>query len=96
MPVALFLTEHVRVDRGAPRRWIYKTTPRYFCSDCGSRLYAEPNPLVTGVIATLLDSPFEPTAHIHCGPSGHVHPDGLPHYVDLPQELGGSGRVLSP
>jgi len=77
----------------------HKTDQSYrkFCTKCGGHLMTD-HPemgLIDVYSAMLPDLDFQPGLHVHYGESVLSIPDGLPKYVDLPGDLGGSGRELS-
>jgi hypothetical protein len=58
-------------------------------------MFAEPNPQVRGVTATLLPvGVFRPTFHINCASALLPIVDGLPHYATLPARMGGADQFV--
>lgn len=95
VPVVMYPASAVSVARGEPVSWQLRRTPRRSCSACGTRLFAEPNPRLRGVIASLLPpGRFVPEFHIHCGLARVPVKDALPHYRTLPARLGGSDELV--
>jgi hypothetical protein len=95
VPVALYKTASLTIARGDLRTWALRTTPRRTCPQCGTRMFAEPNPHVRGVTATLLPAgTFRPRFHINCASAMLPIRDDLPHYVGLPVEMGGADTVV--
>jgi len=67
------------------------------CSKCGSGLMnRKPNRRTVVYAVVLAASGFSHRAefHIHCDESVLDMQDGLPKYLDVPKEWGGSGRTL--
>jgi hypothetical protein len=95
VPVALYKTASVTIAHGELRTWALRRTPRRTCAQCGTRMFAEPNPHVRGVIATLLPAGiFRPGFHINCASALLPIRDSLPHYVGLPARMGGADTVV--
>lgn len=95
MPTAVYRTEDVNVVRGEPRVWRLKTTPRYTCPNCGTRLFAEGSPNLRGVNAYLLPREvFRPALHIYCRYAPLPVMDALPHYSTVPARWGGSDELV--
>lgn len=58
-------------------------------------MFAEPNPQVRGVTATLLPAGvFTPNFHIHCASAVLPVRDSLPHYATLPAKMGGTDALV--
>jgi hypothetical protein len=57
-----------------------------------------PEQLVVGLVdvyaAILRDFHFEPELHAHYGEKVVTMRDGLPKYLDIPAEMGGSGQLV--
>ena len=73
------------------------TSFRFRCSRCGSGLFNRKARGVTVVYADVLRNSgysHEPRCHIHCDESVMTVEDGLPRYVDMPKEWGGSGELV--
>ena len=80
--VALFPSEAVKIIKGQPVKWTYKSNPRSRCKNCGTILYAEPpgKPFL-GVKANLIPSGmFKPACHVQCQHAVLPVVDDLPHY----------------
>jgi hypothetical protein len=74
-------------------------TPRGHCARCGGgigafRKDAEPPHVGTGPYA-FGGFPFEPTMHVFCDEAVLTVPDDLPHYRNIPAELGGTGELIA-
>ena len=96
VPVALYRVPSVSIVRGELQNWALRTTPRRTCSRCGTRMFAEPNPQVRGVTASLLPAGvFKPKFHINCASALLPIVDGLPHYATLPAMMGGSDAFVA-
>ena len=96
VPIALYRTAAVSIVKGELVAWALRTTPRRTCSRCGTRMFSEPNPNVRGISATLLPAgAFKPTFHIHCESALLPVRDDLPHYLALPQGMGGANAFVA-
>jgi hypothetical protein len=97
LPAALYRYSSVRVVAGQPLLWMRKTTIRATCTDCGTRVYAEPpGSLVRSVPAYLLPAgTFHPEFHMQCRFALLPVKDNLPHYAGEPALLGGSDEQVS-
>jgi hypothetical protein len=95
VPVALYRAPSVSITRGELQAWALRTTPRRTCARCGTRMFAEPNPQVRGVMATLLPlGAFKAGFHIHCASALLPIRDDLPHYATLPAKMGGTDALV--
>lgn len=95
VPVALYRASSVSIARGELQSWALRTTPRRTCARCGSRIFAEPNPQLRGITATLLPlGVFKPTFHINCVSALLPVRDALPHYATLPAKMGGTDTLV--
>jgi hypothetical protein len=96
----LWKPESVKVVKGGEYlRGFRKTerSDRKFCNLCGGHVMTQ-HPgfgLVDVYAATIPAHPHAPTLHVHYGE--HVMPmhDGLPKFLDLPGEMGGSGMLCA-
>ncbi|WP_199243110.1 GFA family protein [Vitiosangium sp. GDMCC 1.1324] len=82
VPFAMYRIPQTRIVSGSPGQWKRKTTPRFTCRDCGTRLFAEPLGLgIRGVSALLLpQGMFKPAFHMQCQYALLPIQDELPHY----------------
>ncbi len=97
---ALWRNENVTVTQGEDFLQGYDTgsSHRFWCRNCGTGLFNRKAKGHTVVYAMLLSKSgyiHDPTCHIHCEESVIQIEDGLPHYVDLPQNWGGSGELVT-
>lgn len=96
----LWKPDAVRVTRGADRIGAYNKTPgstRQWCRECGGHVFTDhPELGLIDVYAAVIPGfPFEPAVHVNYAEARlRVH-DGLPKLRDVPEEMGGSGEVLS-
>jgi predicted GNAT family acetyltransferase len=94
---SLWKSDSVRVTKGELRTF-NKTEHSYrkFCKTCGGHVMTEhPRMRLIDVYANLLKGyTHEPTLHANYASKMVSVKDGLPKYVDLPAELGGSGEML--
>jgi hypothetical protein len=90
-PESVYPAEAVRVVRGEPVVWKLKRAPRFFCRECGTRLFIDVKPLkLRGVNGYLLPAEkFTPTFHMHCRFAIRPVIDELPHYEALAPQFGG-------
>lgn len=93
---AIYRSVDVAVTRGEPSIWRLVSTPRHSCPNCGTRLFAQGSPTLTGVNAYLLpEGAFRPAAHIYCKFARLPVVDALPHYATVPARWGGSDEQLA-
>ena len=73
------------------------TTNRRACMSCGGTVMAAlPEAGLIDVFPTLLEGrAFSPRAHVHYASRVMDMPDGLPKFADLPEEGGGTGKMIS-
>jgi len=96
VPVVVYANTAVRVTRGVPLQWKLKTNLRTSCSQCGTRLFAEPAkaPIRTVMAQLLPPEVFKPSFHIFCDFARLPVRDGLPHFRGLPQAMGGGDECV--
>jgi hypothetical protein len=96
VPVAIFPADAVKVTTGTPRFWKVRSTPRASCSDCGTRLFAEPAGMPLRVVNGYLLPPErrKPSMHIHCQLAVNPVRDGLPHFKSVPAAFGGADVIV--
>ena len=97
---SLWKSDSVRITKGeADIGTFHKTenSHRKFCKVCGGHLMTEhPRMRLIDVYANLLQGfTHEPTLHANYGSKMVSVKDGLPKFLDLPAELGGSGKILA-
>ncbi len=96
VPEVMFRAEKVVIKRGDTFTWKLKTTPRFTCARCGTRLFADVTHYgIRGVNGFLLPRSgrdrFKPQFHIQCKFAVNPVRDDLPHYESVPTIFGGSG-----
>jgi hypothetical protein len=97
VPNIVYPAEAIAVTKGMPAAFAVKAAPRHYCSDCGTLLFTQ----VQGVPLVSLNAylfgrlSFAPEAHLHCADAVMPVVDNLPHYIDLPEEFGGTGRTAA-
>jgi hypothetical protein len=66
--ISAYPADSVTVVKGEPRSWMVESTPRFSCSECGTRLFIEqPGFGIRGVLARFLPAgQFSPHAYIYC------------------------------
>ena len=97
---SLWKPDRVEVTQGEQQIATYHKTEqshRKFCRNCGGHLMTAHPPwdlidVYAGVIPAF---PFEPALHVFYGEKVVSMRDGLPKFKDIPQEMGGSGELLS-
>lgn len=102
-PINAFATwpkEAVSITQGEDLVNNYKHgfSNRHWCTQCGSGLMNHlPNGRVVVYAMVLAESGYvhKANCHIHCDETVIHLRDGLPKYVDLPAEWGGSGETVS-
>lgn len=97
---SLWNPEAVKVTEGADNIKTFNKTPkssRKWCAKCGGHLFTD-HPqwnLIDVYAATIPSFPFKPGVHVHYQETVLPMKDGLPKQKDIPQEMGGSGEVIS-
>ncbi|MGE0594982.1 MAG: GFA family protein [Hyphomonadaceae bacterium] len=91
-PEALYPAGAVTVE-GETKSFTLRTTPRVFCAQCGTRLFAElPEAGLRGINGTLLPA-FKADIHINCESAVAPVRDDLKHYRTSPKAFGGDGAL---
>ena len=94
----LWQPQALRITRGHEQIGVYHKTQRSYrkwCKACGGHLFTE-HPhwnLVDVYAAVIPEFPFRPGVHVNYQETKLPLHDGLPKFVDLPQEMGGSGAA---
>lgn len=96
---SLWKSDSVRITNGEAELGTFNKTEhsyRKFCKRCGGHVMTEhPRMRLIDVYANLLKGyTHQPTLHANYAGKMVSVKDGLPKYVDLPAELGGSGEML--
>jgi hypothetical protein len=95
-PVAVYHARDVQVTRGEPREWRLVASPRYSCTNCGTRLFTQGSESVRAVNAYLLpQGTFRPALHIYCKFARLPVVDALPRYSGVPARWGGSDELMA-
>ncbi len=93
--VSLYPAEAVTVEKGELDSWTLRTMERRRCAVCGVHMMGLPSPELTGIKGDrLAPSSFKPQFHINCQRAVAPVVDSLPHYADLPEAFGGSGKMV--
>ncbi len=94
--VSIHAAANVRITRGEPSSWTYKTTARLRCPNCGTMLFSDLTDLgLRGVRATLLPAEaFKPSMHIQCQFAVLPVKDQLPHFRAFPAAFGGTDETV--
>jgi hypothetical protein len=96
----LWPPEAVSVTQGSDQLASYQKTDRSirkWCKACGGHVLTEhPGLGLIDVYATVIPRfPFKPEVHVNYGETVlHLH-DGLSKLMDMPKEMGGSGRMIA-
>lgn len=92
VPESVYPVEAVTISKGEPAAWTLKRNPRFFCRDCGTRLFIEVAALkLRGLNGYLLPGDgFVPQFHMQCQSAVRPVPDELPHFRSRPPQFGGS------
>ena len=95
VPESVYPAEAVTIVRGEPTSWTLKRNPRFFCSDCGTRLFIDVVALkLRGLNGYMLSSEgFRAQFHMHCRFAVRPVEDDLPHYQSRPPQFGGSDEL---
>jgi hypothetical protein len=74
-----------------------KRNPRFFCGDCGTRLFIDVLPLkLRGANGYLIPKEeFRPQFHMQCQFAVRPVDDGLPHFKSRPSRFGGSDETVA-
>jgi hypothetical protein len=91
VPESVYPAEAVTIVKGEPVRWTLKRNPRFFCGQCGTRLFIEVSALkLKGLNGYLLpEGSFHPAFHMQCRYAVHPVSDGLPHFRSRAPRFGG-------
>nr|WP_201786962.1 GFA family protein [Acidihalobacter prosperus] len=91
VPESVYRADEVRILKGEPASWALERNPRFFCQDCGTRLFIEVTALgLRGVNGYLLPvGAFRPRYHMQCRFALQPVRDGLPHYRAIAPQFGG-------
>src|SRR5271155_1341005 len=95
-PESVYPSDAVTVVRGGPKAWTLKRNPRFFCGECGTRLFIDVLPLrVRGLNGYLLpEGRFRPAFHMQCQFALRPVFDELPHFKSRPARFGGSDELV--
>jgi hypothetical protein len=91
-PESVYPADAVTIVNGEPASWTFKRNPRFFCRNCGTRLFIEVGVLkLRGLNGYLLASEsFRPQFHMQCRFAVRPIRDDLPHYRSRAPQFGGS------
>ena len=92
VPEAVYPAAAIAIEKGEPASWTLKHNPRFFCRDCGTRLFIEVGALqMRGLNGYLLpEDAFRPQYHMQCQFPVRPVDDDLPHYRSRAPQFGGS------
>ena len=92
VPESVYPADAVTIVTGEPASWTLKRNPRFFCRDCGTRLFIEVAAFnLRGLNGYLLPSEsFRPQFHMQCQFAIRPVTDDLPHYRSRPPQFGGT------
>lgn len=96
---SLWPPQSLKITKGKDNIATYNKTEmsyRKSCRTCGGHIYTDHKPmeLIDVYPAVLTGLEFKPDMHVHYGESVLPIKDGLPKFQDLPEEAGGSGKIL--
>lgn len=96
VPESVYPAEAVTIVKGEPVSWTLKRNPRFFCGDCGTRLFIDVLALkLRGLNGCVLpDGAFQAQFHMHCRFAVRPVEDDLPHYESRPPQFGGSDQQV--
>jgi len=96
VPESVYPASAVEVTQGTPGTWKLKRSPRFTCTECGTRLFIEVLPLgLRGVNGWLLPrEEWKPTFHMQCQFAVMPVKDGLPHFKSRPAQFAGSDEKV--
>lgn len=96
VPESVYPAKAIRIVKGEPVAWTLKRNPRYFCRDCGTRLFIDVTAVnVRGLNGYLLPTEaFNPQYHMQCQFAVRPVPDELPHYTSLSPQFGGPDETI--
>jgi hypothetical protein len=97
VPIAMFPAGAVKIVAGDPNTWALKSTPRFTCKKCGTRLFNEASAFgLRGLIGHLLPKgTFKPAFHVQCQYALAPIRDELPHFKGYPKAFGGSDDTVA-
>ena len=92
VPESVYAADAVTIAKGEPASWTLKRNPRFFCRNCGIRLFIEVAALkLRGLNGYLLShEAFRPQFHMNCRFAVRPVADALPHYQGRPPQFGGT------
>lgn len=96
----LWSPQGVRLTQGSDQLASYNKTERStrkWCKVCGGHVLTEhPGLGLIDVYAAVIPSfPFKPEVHVNYGETVLPMHDGLSKLMDMPKEMGGSGRMMA-
>jgi hypothetical protein len=96
VPESVYRAEAVTVSRGNPKQWTLKSNPRFFCPDCGTKLFIDVLALkLRGLNGYLLPKErFNPTYHMQCQFAVQPVRDNLTHYKSLAPQWTGPDETV--
>jgi hypothetical protein len=96
VPESVYPSSAVTVVRGDPKAWTLKRNPRFWCGECGTRLFIDVLPLrLRGLNGYLLpQGEFRPAFHMQCRFAVLPVSDQLPHFKSRPAQFGGSDEIV--
>ena len=91
VPESVYPAQALAVVKGRPASWTLKRNPRFFCADCGTRLFIDVAALeLPGLNGFLLpDEAFQAQYHMQCQFAVRPVSDNLPHYQLRSPQFGG-------
>lgn len=96
VPESVYPAEAIKIVKGEAAAWTVERNPRYFCSNCGTRLFIDvPARGMRGLNGYLLPKEaFNPQYHMQCQFAVHPIHDGLPHYRSRSPQFDGPDECV--
>lgn len=96
VPESVYPAEAVKIVKGEPAAWTLKRNPRYFCRDCGTRLFIDVTARgLRGLNGHLLPAEeFHPQYHMQCQFAVRPIRDGLQHYYSRAPQFDGPDECV--
>jgi hypothetical protein len=96
VPESVYPADAVTIIKGSPKSWTLKRNPRFWCGECGTRLFIDVLSLrLRGLNGYLLpEGEFRAAFHVRRQFAVRPVSDDLPHFKSMPARLGGSDETV--